>query len=52
VPVLFVSGYTHDAIGRTGELPEGTELLQKPFTPEVLLARVRSVLDRGRVPAA
>jgi len=52
VPVLFVSGYTHDAIGRKGELPEGTELLQKPFTPEVLLARVRSVLDRGRVPAA
>jgi CheY-like chemotaxis protein len=51
VRVLFVSGYTHDAIGRKGELPEGTELLHKPFTPEVLLARVRAVLDRGAVPA-
>jgi PAS domain S-box-containing protein len=52
VPVLFVSGYTHDAIGRKGELPEGTDLLQKPFTPEALLARVRSVLDRRGIPAA
>jgi PAS domain S-box-containing protein len=43
--VLFVSGYTRDAIALRGELPAGVELLQKPFTPAVLLERVRAILD-------
>ena len=44
--VLFVSGYTHDAIGKKGALDEGIEFLPKPFTASTLLDRVRAVLDR------
>jgi two-component system cell cycle sensor histidine kinase/response regulator CckA len=43
--VLFVSGYAPDGIDRRGELPDGAELLEKPFTPAALQARVRTVLD-------
>ncbi len=43
--VLFVSGYTGEAIARHGVLEAGVELLSKPFTPAALLARVRQVLD-------
>ena len=47
VRVLYVSGYTHDAISQQGVLDEGIEFLPKPFTPAELLARVRAVLDRA-----
>ena len=43
--VLFMSGYTGDAISRQGVLAPGVQLLQKPFTGGALLARVRAVLD-------
>jgi two-component system cell cycle sensor histidine kinase/response regulator CckA len=43
--VLFVSGYTHDAIGPQGILEPGTAFLQKPFTPNALARKVREVLD-------
>ncbi|CAN5924024.1 hypothetical protein BH11MYX4_BH11MYX4_26960 [soil metagenome] len=43
--VLYVSGYTEDVIGQHGVLVPGIELLRKPITPELLLRRVRSVLD-------
>jgi len=45
--VLFVSGYTHDAIHHDGVMDSGATLLQKPFTAEVLAAKVREVLDRA-----
>jgi two-component system cell cycle sensor histidine kinase/response regulator CckA len=44
--VLFVSGYSEDAIERHGLLSPGTELLTKPFTPESLTRKVRDLLDR------
>jgi len=40
--VLFISGYAGDAVVPVGN---GVEVLHKPFTSEVLLARVRAVLD-------
>jgi PAS domain S-box-containing protein len=42
---LFVSGYTQDAIARRGVLDSGVDFLPKPFTPAMLVARVRATLD-------
>ena len=44
--VLFMSGYTDDAIVRQGMLEPGIAFLQKPFTPDRLAQRVREVLDQ------
>ena len=43
--VLYMSGYTDDAIVRHGVLESGILLLQKPFTLETLATRIRRVLD-------
>jgi CheY-like chemotaxis protein len=44
--VLYLSGYTDEAIAHHGVLQAGIELLHKPFTPDVLARRVREVLDQ------
>lgn len=43
--VLYMSGYTDDAIDHHGVLEEGIQLLRKPFTPTVLAHKVRDLLD-------
>jgi two-component system, cell cycle sensor histidine kinase and response regulator CckA len=50
--VLYVSGYTEDAIGEYGVLEEGVHFLQKPFRPCDLARKVREVLDTSRVTVA
>jgi PAS domain S-box-containing protein len=49
IRVLFVSGYANDVLDLRGGLEAGTEYLQKPFTPSVLLDRVRELLTPARV---
>jgi two-component system cell cycle sensor histidine kinase/response regulator CckA len=45
IKVLYMSGYTDDAIVHHGVLDYGLTLLQKPFTRESLTCKVREVLD-------
>ncbi len=46
--VLYVSGYTDDAIMRHGVLEEQVHFLQKPFSPQALSFKVREVLSGQR----
>ena len=44
--VLYMSGYTENAIARHGVLEPGLALLAKPFTAQALTSKVREVLDQ------
>lgn len=44
--VLYMSGYTDDAMIRYGVLEAGMNFMQKPFSMEALAQKVRQVLDQ------
>jgi signal transduction histidine kinase len=43
--IVFMSGYTDDAIANHGVLADDVNFIGKPFVPPVLLSKIRSVLD-------
>jgi len=45
IKLLFMSGYTDDAIVHHGVLDAKTPFIQKPFSPDALARRVREILD-------
>jgi CheY-like chemotaxis protein len=46
LPVLFMTGYSRNAVVHQGRLDEGVELIQKPVSQAQLSARIRQILDR------
>jgi PAS domain S-box-containing protein len=46
--LLFMTGYSRDAIVHDGRLDPGVEMIQKPLTHDALATRVRNILDAGR----
>jgi FixJ family two-component response regulator len=45
--VLFMSGYSDDAMLRHGVQAEGAQFIQKPFSIDALTAKIREVLETG-----
>jgi len=45
--VLYMSGYTEEAIASQGVIEPGTAFLEKPFSPDALVRKIREVLDAG-----
>jgi DNA-binding NtrC family response regulator len=43
--VLFISGYADGALNQDHVVPENAAFLQKPFTPDALVRKVREVLE-------
>lgn len=44
--VLYMSGYTNDTIANHGVLDKGVKFIQKPFTAQALVAKVRETIDQ------
>jgi two-component system, cell cycle sensor histidine kinase and response regulator CckA len=48
IPILYISAYPPNDIFSRGGPTNSTPFLQKPFTPEVLLQRVRELLEGSK----
>lgn len=51
IKVLFMTGYSRDAIAHPGQLDRGGALIQKPLAQASLAAQIREVLDNEKGPA-
>jgi PAS domain S-box-containing protein len=47
IKIIFTSGYTSDIISRKGIINEGLNFISKPVTPDVILQKIREVLDNN-----
>ncbi|HET8725589.1 MAG TPA: hypothetical protein VFM53_15430, partial [Anaeromyxobacteraceae bacterium] len=45
LPVVYMSGYSSEDPGGPSRLPGGAVFVQKPFSPDGLLAQIRQALD-------
>ena len=45
IRVIFISGYAGDAVSHHGIMEPGVSFVAKPFTAQILAAKVREVLD-------
>ena len=50
--VLYMSGYAHPVLASQGTLEPGVTLLEKPFSEQVMLSKVRAALDALPLPLA
>ena len=48
IKVVFISGYTENAISQHGVLDEGVAFLAKPFSRESLARKLREILGPPR----
>lgn len=48
LPVVFMTGYSRNAVIHQGRVDSGVDLIQKPVTQSELAVRLRSVLDRRK----
>jgi CheY-like chemotaxis protein len=48
IKVIFISGYTDDAVVRHGIKEADSNFIQKPFSPDELAEKIREVLDSHR----
>jgi two-component system cell cycle sensor histidine kinase/response regulator CckA len=44
IPVVLMTGYTEEAITRAGERPHDEQIIEKPFTMNTMLEKVRWAL--------
>jgi two-component system cell cycle sensor histidine kinase/response regulator CckA len=48
IPVLLMTGYTEEAIARTGDRPHDGLIIEKPFSQHTMLEKVRGALASNR----